>query len=259
MKSAYDWDFESEPEPRLNRRRNYIPRGRMVGGTGSMNSMLYVRGNRADYDAWPGLGAPGWSFDEVLPFFKRSEDNERGEDEFHAVGVLLRVSDARSVHPLLSAWVEAAKQAGHPTSADFNGAEQEGVGIYQVTHRDGLRCSPAGAFLEPALPRENLRLLHRRWRSDSFGMAHGRLASRSTPWVSGGTSMPSERSSCPRAPTSRHTCSCFPGWDRLTSCARPAWSRLSISRELAATSMTTRVASRPTDDHTTSFRWRHVR
>jgi choline dehydrogenase len=160
LKSAYDWDFESEPEPRLNRRRNYLPRGRMVGGTGSMNSMLYVRGNRADYDAWPDLGAPGWSFDDVLPFFRRSEDNERGEDEFHAVGGPLRVSDARSVHPLLEAWVEAAKQAGHPASADFNGADQEGVGLYQVTQRDGLRWSPAKAFLEPALARPNLDLFH---------------------------------------------------------------------------------------------------
>ena len=160
LKSAYDWDFESEPEPGLNRRRNFIPRGRMVGGTGSMNSMLYVRGNRADYDSWPDLGAPGWSFDEVLPFFKRSEDNERGEDEFHAVGGPLRVSNPRSVHPLLAAWVQAAEQAGHPTSADFNGAVQEGVGMYQVTQRDGLRWSPAKAFLEPALSRENLGLLH---------------------------------------------------------------------------------------------------
>jgi choline dehydrogenase len=160
LKSAFDWDFESEPEPRLNRRRNYIPRGRMVGGSGSMNSMLYVRGNRADYDAWPGLGAPGWSFEEVLPFFRRSEDNERGEDAFHAIGGPLRVSDARSVHPLLDAWVDAAQQAGHPATDDFNGPVQEGVGIYQVTQRDGRRWSPYKAFLEPALERENLHLLH---------------------------------------------------------------------------------------------------
>ncbi len=231
----------------------------MVGGTGSMNSMLYVRGNRADYDAWPGLGAPGWSFDEVLPFFKRSEDNERGEDEFHAVGGPLRVSDARSVHPLLSAWVEAAKQAGHPTSADFNGAEQEGVGIYQVTHRDGLRCSPAGAFLEPALPRENLRLLHSTlalrliWDGtraigievDTLGERRNIYAEREVILSAGAYQSP-------------HLL-LLSGVGPATSCARPAWSRLSISRELAATSMTTRVASRPTDDHTTSFRWRHVR
>jgi choline dehydrogenase len=160
LKSFYDWDFETDPEPELDGRRKYLPRGRVVGGTSAMNTMLYVRGNRADYDRWAELGATGWSYAEVLPFFIASEDNERGADEFHGVGGPLAVSDSRSVHPLLSAWVTAAQQAGLPTTADFNGAQQEGVGIYQVTQRDGLRCSSARAFLEGALDRPNLTLLH---------------------------------------------------------------------------------------------------
>jgi choline dehydrogenase-like flavoprotein len=119
-----------------------------------------VRGNRADYDVWAQLGATGWSYDEVLPFFIASEDNERGADEFHGVGGPLAVSDSRSVHPLLNDWVTAAQEAGLPATPDFNGAQQEGVGIYQVTQRSGRRCSSARAFLEPALHRPNLYLLH---------------------------------------------------------------------------------------------------
>jgi choline dehydrogenase-like flavoprotein len=125
-----------------------------------MNAMLYVRGNRADYDGWARLGASGWSYDDVLPFFIASEDNERGADEFHGIGGPLAVSDSRSIHPLLSDWVAAAQEAGLPATADFNGAEQEGVGVYQVTQRDGRRCSRAKAFLAPTLAAINLSLLH---------------------------------------------------------------------------------------------------
>jgi choline dehydrogenase len=159
MKSFYDWDFESEPEPALGGRRTYLPRGRVLGGTSAMNTMLYVRGNRADYDAWAELGAEGWGYEDVLPFFRRSEDNERGADAFHGVGGPLSVSDARSVHPLLQAWVSAAQQAGFPANDDFNGQEQEGVGVYQVTQRNGLRCSSAVAFLGPASSRPNLTII----------------------------------------------------------------------------------------------------
>jgi choline dehydrogenase len=158
LKSAYDWDFQTEPEPALGGRRNYLPRGRVVGGTSAMNTMVYVRGNAADYDGWAALGATGWGYNDVLPFFRRSEDNERGESEFHSTGGPLAVSDARSVHPLLLAWVAAAQQVGVRANDDFNGPKQEGVGIYQVTQRDGLRCSSARAFLEPASGK--LELLH---------------------------------------------------------------------------------------------------
>ena len=160
LKSHYDWDFETEPEPWLGRRRAYLPRGRVVGGSSSLNTMLYVRGNPADYDGWAQLGATGWSWEDVLPFFMRSEDNERGADDFHGVGGPLGVSDARSVHPLLADWVGAAQEAGHPANPDFNGARQGGVGVYQLTQRDGQRCSSSRAFLQPALQRPNVTLLH---------------------------------------------------------------------------------------------------
>jgi choline dehydrogenase-like flavoprotein len=157
MKSVYDWDFHTEPETWLGGRRTYLPRGRVVGGTSAMNSMLYVRGNRADYDSWV---AEGWSYDEVLPFFRRSEDNERGEDAYHGIGGPLRVSDARMVHPLLDAWVDATIEAGYSRNPDFNGEVQEGVGIYQVTQRNGLRCSSADAFVHPVLEQGNLDVIH---------------------------------------------------------------------------------------------------
>jgi choline dehydrogenase len=159
LKTSFDWDFATEPEPALGGRRAYLPRGKAIGGTSSMNTMLYVRGNPADFDTWRDLGNEGWGYDDVLPFFKRSEDNRRFDNEFHATGGPLTVSDPVSVHPLLDAWIEAALQAGHPHNEDFNGAEQEGVGRYQVTQRDGLRCSSAVAFLEPASSRENLTVL----------------------------------------------------------------------------------------------------
>ena len=157
LKTTFDWDFQTEPEPMLEGRRCYLPRGRVLGGTSSMNTQLYVRGNQADYDSWRDeLGLTGWGYEDVLPVFRRHEDNERGEDEYHGVGGPLRVSDARSVDPLLLAWVQAALQAGHPANADFNGPRQEGVGVYQLTQRDGLRWSSAKAFLEPAAERPNV-------------------------------------------------------------------------------------------------------
>jgi len=159
LKTSFDWDFATEPEPALGGRRAYLPRGKAIGGTSSMNTMLYVRGNRADFDTWRDLGNEGWSYDDVLPFFKRSEDNRRFENEFHATGGPLTVSDPVSVHPLLDAWIEAAQEAGHQHNEDFNGAEQEGVGRYQLTQRDGLRCSSAVAFLDPAAARGNLTVL----------------------------------------------------------------------------------------------------
>lgn len=159
LKTAYDWDFETEPEPHLGGRRAYLPRGRAIGGTSSMNTMLYVRGHRHDYDTWAELGNKNWGYDDVLPFFKRSEDNQRGADDFHGIGGPLTVSDPVSVHPLLRGWVEAAQDAGHRPNPDFNGAEQDGVGCYQVTQRNGLRCSSAVAFLGPAAGRPNLTVL----------------------------------------------------------------------------------------------------
>ncbi|WP_251095840.1 GMC family oxidoreductase N-terminal domain-containing protein [Streptomyces sp. Caat 7-52] len=159
FKSDLDWDLDSEPEPGIGGRRTYLPRGRMFGGCSSMNAMIYIRGNRADYDGWAAAGATGWSYDEVLPYFRRAEDNERGEDEFHGVGGPLTVSEGRSGHPLASAFVRAAEQAGHKVNDDFNGETQLGIGRYQLTQRDGLRCSTAVAYLRPALARPNLTVL----------------------------------------------------------------------------------------------------
>ncbi|MCB8901489.1 MULTISPECIES: GMC family oxidoreductase [unclassified Streptomyces] len=159
FKSALDWDLDTDPEPGIGGRRAYLPRGRVFGGSSSINAMIYIRGSRADYDGWAAAGATGWSYDEVLPYFKRGEDNERGADGYHGAGGPLTVSDGRSVHPLASAFVRAAEQAGHKANDDFNGETQFGVGRYQLTQRGGLRCSAAVAYLHPALERPNLTVI----------------------------------------------------------------------------------------------------
>lgn len=153
FRSRHDWDYDTHPEPFCGDRRIYLPRGRVLGGTSSINGMIYIRGHRDDYDGWH---QPGWSYDELLPYFLRSEDNERGASEHHGVGGPLPVSDNRSRNPMAEAFVEGALRAGLPRNDDFNGPEQEGVGFYQVTQRDGFRSSTAEAFLRPALDRPNL-------------------------------------------------------------------------------------------------------
>jgi len=159
LKSSVDWDLFGEPEPGLGGRRLYMPRGKVIGGSSSINAMIYVRGNRADFDGWAAGGAEGWSYDEVLPYFKRSEDNERGEDEFHGVGGPLAVSDSRAMSPMIETMLEAAVRAGHERNDDFNGAAQDGVGRFQLTQRNGRRCSSAHAFLHPVESRPNLDVL----------------------------------------------------------------------------------------------------
>src|SRR5262245_16649499 len=156
FKSNLDWDLFGEEEPGLGRRRLYLPRGRVIGGSSSINAMIYIRGNRADYDGWAAGGCDGWSYDEVLPYFKRSEDNERGEDEFHGVGGPLHVADSRSMHPLVDAQLEAAVEAGYTLLPDLNIDAPEGVGRFQLTQKDGRRWSTADAFLHPAMARPNL-------------------------------------------------------------------------------------------------------
>jgi len=158
-KSKWDWDFQTDPEPHLDGRTVYLPRGRMLGGSSSMNAMIYIRGSRLDYDEWEGLGLEGWGWADVLPYFLKAEDNERGASELHGAGGPLGVSDGRSKHQLMDAWIEAAEQAGMPQTADFNGAQQDGVGYYQLTQRGGMRCSAAVAYLHPALERRNLHLV----------------------------------------------------------------------------------------------------
>ena len=154
--TAMDWDYSTGCEPHCDGRRIYLPRGRTLGGSSSTNAMVYIRGNRADYDAWRDAGCTGWGFDDLLPYFKRAEDNERGESELHGVGGPLTVAEGRSRNAMMDAFVEAAEQAGIPRNEDFNGPGQDGVGYYQLTQREGRRCSAAVAYLHPAMERPNL-------------------------------------------------------------------------------------------------------
>jgi choline dehydrogenase len=157
-----DWDFATEPEPAVDGRRLYIPRGKALGGSSSMNAMLYVRGRPLDYDLWESQGAPGWGGADVLPYFLRSEDNSRGASEFHAAGGELRVCEQRSPRADVDRrLIDACVAAGIPAIADYNGPEQDGVAMAQVTQRDGRRWSCADAFLRPAMRRPNLDLITR--------------------------------------------------------------------------------------------------
>ena len=156
FKSGLDWDLTGEEEPALGNRRLYLPRGRMIGGCSSINAMIYLRGNRADYDEWAANGAAGWSYDEILPYYKRGEDNERGAGEYHGVGGPQAVSDSRSMHPLVDLMIEAAVAAGIPANDDLTGASQDGVGRFQVTQKGGFRHSTADAYLHPVGDRPNL-------------------------------------------------------------------------------------------------------
>jgi choline dehydrogenase len=159
FQTKYDWSYLTECEPGLDGRRRFLPRGRMLGGSSSMNAMIYIRGNRRDYDGWAAGGADGWSWQEVLPYFLRAEDFSDAASPWHSSGGPLTVSEGRSRHPLMDAYVTAAQEAGHPSTTDFNGPEQDGVGYYHLTQRGGLRCSTADAYLRPALSRPNLEVL----------------------------------------------------------------------------------------------------
>ena len=156
---AYNWGFETVPQPGLGGRRGYQPRGKVLGGSSSVNAMIYVRGQPEDYDGWASEGNLGWAWDDVLPYFRRAEHNERGADAYHGLGGPLNVMDLRSPHRFGPVFVEAARQAGHALNPDFNGERQEGVGLYQVTHKNGERFSAAKAYLTPHLGRPNLRVL----------------------------------------------------------------------------------------------------
>jgi choline dehydrogenase len=151
-----NWLYASEPEPELNNRAIIQPRGKVLGGSSSINGLLYIRGQSADFDHWRQLGNAGWSFEDVLPFFRRAEDQERGEDALHGVGGPLAVSDVCEPHPLCEAFIAASQQAGFPRNDDFNGPTQEGAGYFQLTARNGRRCSTAVGYLRQARGRPNL-------------------------------------------------------------------------------------------------------
>jgi len=151
-----NWRFYTEPEPQMNGRKVYWPRGRTLGGSSSINGLIYIRGQHEDYDQWAALGNPGWSYRDVLPYFRKLEHNVRGADEFHGDDGPLWASDIEERHPLIDAFIAAAVEIGIPQNPDFNGATQEGAGYYQLTTRHGLRCSAATAYLRPAKSRAKL-------------------------------------------------------------------------------------------------------
>lgn len=160
----FNWAFNTVPQPGLNGRNGYQPRGRALGGSSAINAMLYVRGHKSDYDSWVEDGCEGWSWDECLPYFKKSENNEHGDDEFHGGSGPLQVSDQKSPRPITEAFIEAATNKQYRHRKDFNTGDNEGVGLYQVTQfhskeRNGERCSAAAGYLHPVMDRPNLTVI----------------------------------------------------------------------------------------------------
>ncbi|AOG23437.1 GMC family oxidoreductase [Acidovorax sp. RAC01] len=153
------WGQNTTPQPALNNRRGFQPRGKVLGGSSSINAMVYIRGQHADYDHWAAQGNPGWGWDDVKPYFLRAENNERGADAWHGQGGPFNVADLRSPNRFSHLFAKAGVQAGHPHNDDFNGATQEGVGLYQVTHKNGERHSAAKGYLTPHLGRPNLQVI----------------------------------------------------------------------------------------------------
>ena len=156
FKSDVDWDYESVPQKHVNNRKIYHPRGKVLGGCSSINAMIYIRGHKADYDEWGALGNKEWDYEQLLPYFKKSENQQRGRNFYHGKNGPLCVSDLKSKNKICQTFVKAAKRTGLPLNDDFNGADQDGIGFYQVTQKNGSRCSTAKAFIKPALSRDNL-------------------------------------------------------------------------------------------------------
>jgi choline dehydrogenase len=156
---SVNWCYETEPDPGAGDRRVFWPRGKVLGGSSSINGMVYIRGQAEDFDHWRQLGNSGWSYDDVLPYFRRAEHQTRGADEFHGTGGPLCVSDVPDHHPICEAFIETAVELGFPRNDDFNGARQDGVGYHQTTTRQGKRCSTAVGYLRPAMQRPNLQVI----------------------------------------------------------------------------------------------------
>lgn len=156
---TYNWCFHTDPDPNMNGRRIYWPRGKTLGGSSSINGLIYIRGQREDFDHWASLGNAGWGYRDLLPYFIKSEGNARGASDFHGASGPLRVSDIGDQHELIEAFIRGAATIGIPRNDDFNGVRQEGVGYYQLTTAKGLRCSSATAYLRPARHRPNLTVL----------------------------------------------------------------------------------------------------
>ncbi len=152
----YNWCFSTDPDPNMNNREIYWPRGKTLGGSSSINGLIYVRGQREDYDHWKSIGNKGWSYDDCLPYFIRSESNQRGASEYHGADGPLAVSDITTKNTLIESFIDGAGELGVPRTDDFNGAQQEGAGYYQLTTRNGWRWSTAKGYLKPARSRSNL-------------------------------------------------------------------------------------------------------
>lgn len=154
-----DWDYQTAPQPGLNNRREYVPRGKVFGGTSSMNAMVYQRGHPSDYDNWAAMGNEGWAYEDLLPFFRKMQHQERGESAHHGIGGPINVADPQDPNPLSIAFVDAALALGFAHKADFNDGEQEGFGLYQLTQKQGRRHSSAVGYLYPALERGNFAVI----------------------------------------------------------------------------------------------------
>ena len=218
-----NWLYKTEPEPELDNRQIIQPRGKVLGGSSSINGLLYMRGQPADFDHWRQLGNAGWSFDDVLPYFRRAEDQERGEDALHGVGGPLAVSDVCEPHPLCEAFIDAAQQAGYPRNDDFNGPTQEGAGYFQLTARTAGAGRRRSAICAQARRRPNLAVVTNALATPHpvRGAARGR---RRIPAGRHDARRPrrAARSSWPAARSTRRSCCSSPGSDRPSCCARTA-------------------------------------
>lgn len=159
FKTEYDYAYHTTPQKYAGNRKMYLPRGKVLGGSSTINAMIYIRGNRADYDEWSALGNQGWSYDDVLPYFKKMENQKDITDEYHGTAGPLHVMNRNYTNPLSHAFVNAGKELGYSATPDFNGARQDGFGLYQVTHKNGARCSAAAAYLKPIQARSNLTII----------------------------------------------------------------------------------------------------
>ena len=155
FKTPFDWAYVTEPQQHLNGRQDFMPRGKAFGGSSSINAMIYQRGNPANYNAWAEMGNEGWAWEDVVPYFRKAQNQERGESGYHAVGGPINVADLRDPNPLTLAFIKAAEEQGYPLNDDFNGETQVGFGLYQVTQKNGMRHSAAVGYLHPALARDN--------------------------------------------------------------------------------------------------------
>ncbi len=236
----FSWQFPLEPQAETDNRAIVWPRGRVLGGSSAINGLIYIRGQHADFDDWAALGAHGWSYRDVLPFFKRSERYDGGESEYHGADGELCVSDLRNDHSHCAAWVAAGAEAGYPLNPDFNGAESDGLGAYQLNLRGRWRCDAASAFLAPvrAAPqpdRADRRAGHAR--ADRARPRRRRRVARRA--ASCSARRPSARRSSPPARCSRRSCCSSPASARRRCCASTASRSRSMRPRSAPTCRTT--------------------